>query len=368
MTKVLYALIAAVVACVLSGEAAAKSCEGSWQGPERISFDLSEPTSGEALTLDTAALQDRFTELTNKAGAEAGTLALIAPDGGVETAAVGVEPSDAFWWASATKLVTAALIHQLTEEGVLSLDDTLARWGIDVPGASDITVDQLLRHTSGLFSFNADKKVREKPRYRSPDQLLEIASKHGPDFCPGTNFAYSNTGYLVLGLIAEQATGLRFADLVRLRISEPHGLASLAVVTRKDAPAYVQSPVAGFMTPEALSSIGGAGAMVATASDMALFLRKLLGGEIVSQPTLSNLLQDASPMAGTPMFFGAGMMAITVDDPERPSVWIGHSGGAPRGKGLVVLDTRSGAIIAMAFDRQAPAEAAANTLLKGFGL
>ena len=110
--------------------------------------------------------------------------------------------------ASISKQFTAAAILLLEDEGKLSLDDTVAKW---VPGITDgdkITIRQLLSHTSGLqdywpqdYSFAA----MEKPV--TPQEIIDRWAKKPLDFAPGTQWQYSNTGYVVAGMIVEKAAG-----------------------------------------------------------------------------------------------------------------------------------------------------------------
>jgi len=86
------------------------------------------------------------------------------------------------------KLFTATIIWQLMETGELELQDRLHRWLPGYNGARLIAVDQLLTHTSGVFSFNADKKFRAHEGFTAPEALLKIAARHRFDFCPGTDW------------------------------------------------------------------------------------------------------------------------------------------------------------------------------------
>jgi D-alanyl-D-alanine carboxypeptidase len=143
----------------------------------------------------------------------------------------------AFYWASAGKAFTAVVVLQLVEEGKLKLDDKLARWFPEFPNAKVISLDHLLTHTSGLYSFQNDPTLRSQPGYKSPEILLAVAQAHGNAFCPGEYWAYCNTGYVLLASIVEQVEGQPFHAVVNRRIVDRLGLKH----TRSLAP---NSPVA----------------------------------------------------------------------------------------------------------------------------
>src|SRR4051794_30865069 len=136
---------------------------------------------------------------------------------------------DRFRVGSITKSFVATVVLQLVGEGRLSLDDSVARWlpGL-VPNGRHITVRQLLNHTSGLFSYTDDPRVLAPylQQHNShfvwrPRQLVAIATSHPPLFPPGTAWAYSNTNYVLLGLIVERATGTDLGRQLRQRIFDP---------------------------------------------------------------------------------------------------------------------------------------------------
>lgn len=353
---------------------AASPLAARWEGPPpRVPL----PTGAlpaVAATLPPGALEEKLAALLEasfagfavKAGAPQAAIAVAIPGVGMWTDTYGREDDEppVFWWASVGKLATSALIYQLVDEGVLALDDRLERWFPELPGADAITVDKLLRHTSGLFSFNEDEAHRQQRGYHPPEELLAVAAGHDLLFAPGTNWRYSNTGYLLLGLIAEELTGESFADLVRTRLAEPRGLASLRVITRDDDAPLVAPANQPATTRGEIASIAGAGAIAATPADMLRFLHAWLTGELFAAEHRETALATLYPMFGQPLFSGAGIMVLDVPDPAAPTVWIGHSGGAPGGKGLVVYDLEREVWLALVHNRQAPAEAVANGLLK----
>jgi len=142
-----------------------------------------------------------------------------------------------FRMGSNTKTFVATLVLQLVAEGRLSLDDTVERWlpGIVAGNGNDgrtVTVRHLLQHTSGLYNYTNDLNELASPegyesvRFRSwrPTELVAMAMRHPPNFAPGTHWDYSNTGYILVGMIIEAVTGRTWDIEVRDRVIRPLGL------------------------------------------------------------------------------------------------------------------------------------------------
>src|SRR5256714_9397227 len=111
--------------------------------------------------------------------------------------------------ASNTKSMTAAVIVQLAQEGKLSPDDPVSQYVPSVPNGDNIMIDELLTMRSGLYNLTDAPELavimdRDPTKVWTPEELLAIAFAHPPNFPPGTAYEYSNTNYVLLGLIAEQ--------------------------------------------------------------------------------------------------------------------------------------------------------------------
>ncbi|MEU6273252.1 serine hydrolase domain-containing protein [Streptomyces populi] len=145
-----------------------------------------------------------------------------------------VSPDGSFRMASTSKTLVAVVVLQLEAEGRLSLDDTVDRW---LPGVvrgngndgSRITVRQLLQHTSGIHDdlpgyTTPEEYYRQRHDIYDADQLVARAMAHAPDFPPGGGWGYSNTGYVLLGMIVRRATGLPSHQQIQDRVLRPLGL------------------------------------------------------------------------------------------------------------------------------------------------
>jgi len=129
--------------------------------------------------------------------------------------------------ASITKMVTAVAVLQLVEQGVLRLDATVAELlpGLDLGSADRITVDHLLAHRSGLGDYWNDRCRARRSTLRTIDDYLGIIEGDRPAFAPGTDVAYGNTGFVVLGAVVEAVTGTDYYDHVREHVCRRAGMA-----------------------------------------------------------------------------------------------------------------------------------------------
>ena len=126
--------------------------------------------------------------------------------------------------ASVTKMFTAAMILKLAEAGKLSLDDPLASYLPDFPNAGSITIRELLNHTSGVSDVPKDPQPGFSHRdLKTADQIAEI-SKRPLDFKPGTQFSYSNAGFILLGAVIEKVTGQAWHVAIQEQILQPLGM------------------------------------------------------------------------------------------------------------------------------------------------
>lgn len=117
-------------------------------------------------------------------------------------------PDTAFRLASVTKQFTAAAVLKLAEQGKLSLDDRLSVYAPELPGAENITLYQLLTHTSGLADFTEAPDYEEhRARDHSRAEMIAWIGALKPNFAPGEAWRYSNSGYIMLGVVIERVTG-----------------------------------------------------------------------------------------------------------------------------------------------------------------
>jgi D-alanyl-D-alanine carboxypeptidase len=246
---------------------------------------------------------------------------------------------DRFRVGSATKAFVATVVLQLVGEGKLVLEDTVERWlpGL-VPNGRKITVRQLLNHTSGLFDYAEDRRVlgprlsRIPTRAWAPRELVAIGTSHAPLFTPGTQWAYSNTNYVLLGLIVEAAAGQSLEAELRKRIFAPLHLRNTSLDTKRRiagryAHGYERVGGSGLRDMGSISPTlyWAAGAVVSTADDLARFFRELLRGRLL-RPELLRAMRTT--VAVTPQQqYGLGVFRNRT--PCGGGFFWGHGGGAP---------------------------------------
>jgi D-alanyl-D-alanine carboxypeptidase len=141
---------------------------------------------------------------------------------------------------SVTKTMTATVILQLVQEGLLTLDDPASTFVANVPDGDNITIAQLLDMRSGLYSYTDDpgflRAIEAEPmRVWTPRELLDISFAHPADFAPGSNWNYTNTNYILLGVIMEQVTGQSAPELFQRRLFDPLGMQDTFLPALEDA-------------------------------------------------------------------------------------------------------------------------------------
>lgn len=227
---------------------------------------------------------------------------------------------------SITKMFTTAMIFQLIEEEKLKPDDTLAKFLPQIPNASKITIVQMLGHRSGIPNVRRaqepGKEVNTLPMTK--EEMITMIANGKPDFEPGTKHGYSNSAYLVLGLILEKVTGKSYAEALKERITSRIGLKDTYMATgnidvsKKEALTYMNLGGEWKPMPETHPSIlFSAGAIISTPNDLATFIQALFDGRIVSKENLA-LMQTMKEGEGL------GMEPFTF----AGKTFYGHTGGA----------------------------------------
>ena len=251
-----------------------------------------------------------------------------------------------FQIGSNTKMITATVLMQLKEEGVLTLDDLLSRhlpgFAEALPNGDLITLRQLANHTAGVFSYT-DNAPDGTPgimegdladpdalrRGYTMEELVAFAAEHGqPTFSPGAegHWAYSNTGYILLGLVIERIEGRPLGQSFDARIFEPLGLKDTSYVDGVPGPelglprAYFSAPFDIEATDWNMSQGAAAGAVVSTVDDMHVFIEALLAGNLFALETsLAEMQETVTTSSGTIPNYGIGLAQ------KAEGVW-GHGG------------------------------------------
>ena len=223
---------------------------------------------------------------------------------------------------SISKTFTAAMILQLVEEGKLSLDTKLSRFYPEIPNADQITIEDLLRHQSGLFNFTNDEtylEYMEQPK--SKEELLTIFTEDEPSFKPGEKNDYSNTNYVLLSFILEDLENESYPQILKNRILNPLQLEDTYYggkinTENAEALSYKKQNVWQPTTETDMSIPIGAGALVSTPSDLNEFFTALFNGKIIKPETLEKMKTLKN---------GYGMGLFT--SPFYEKTLYGHTGG-----------------------------------------
>jgi D-alanyl-D-alanine carboxypeptidase len=213
-----------------------------------------------------------------------------------------------------TKSFTATVVLQLVAESKLALGDKLGRWLPGVISNGDaISIRQLLNHTSGIYDYAGDETVLapylagDLTYVFDPLTGVQIAADHGPLFAPGTALSYSNTNYILLGMIVEAVTGNTIATELQARIFEPLQLRDTSFATLSEIEG---SHMHGYwpleegpydVTAWSPSGFGAAGAILSNADDVARFYRALLDGRLLPHRLLKAMRTiDPAATGGVP--------------------------------------------------------------------
>jgi D-alanyl-D-alanine carboxypeptidase len=211
-----------------------------------------------------------------------------------------VSNDSVFRIGSVTKQFTAVALLLLAEEGKISLQDKLSKYYPNFPRANDITLDQMLHHTSGIFNYTSEPNFGvDGMIHRSTDEMVEFIGKLPKlqDFEPGTNWSYSNSAYFILGGVVEKASGASLAEVFKTRLFTPLGMTHSALddeteIVAGRARGYAGS-ASGKFTNAAFISMsipGGAGSVRSTAADLVKWNAALFGGKILKSASLAAML------------------------------------------------------------------------------
>lgn len=277
--------------------------------------------------------------------------------------------ADHFRIGSNTKTFVIGVLLQLVDEGKLNLDDPLSRFsiGVAVPNAAHITVRELCNMRSGLFEAFDSPQVQHMKltpqMHFDPRTIVGWAVKQKPYFAPNKGYHYSNTNYLILGLIVENVTKRRVGDEIRTRLLVPFGLTQTSY---PDTQAMPDPWARGYgLTPQRtwedvsgtipVSLMGAAGEMISDMGDMKRWIALYTTGK-VSKPATFRALTTCVPTGEGNLAFGLGLGCS--------AGWFGYTGGLPGYNTADYYFPKTGATIVAWVDAQQnkPVPGAANAL------
>ncbi len=272
--------------------------------------------------------------------------------------------------ASQTKMMTSVVVLQMVAEGKLDLDSRLADYlpAVALEGvanADQVTLRQLLSNTSGIPDFDevpgdsglpvfVERILSDPTAPLGPEDLLNIARGQPATSAPGTEYEYSNTNFLLLGMVIEATSGNALAEELQTRIFEPAGMTSTSMksagVMGDLLNSYATNPLNGEtidVTDFALD-LGAEGGVVSSTGDMIRFMNALLLSKTLLPPAqlaeMTNFTEvEVDPATGSTSSFGLGLSMETINGQQ----FIGFSGTSLGTNTSTVLHVQSGTIVSV---------------------
>jgi D-alanyl-D-alanine carboxypeptidase len=263
---------------------------------------------------------------------------------------------------SMNKMFTAVAILQLVEAGKVKLTAPLGTYLPDYPNrdvATKVTIHQLLTHTGGTGDIFGPDSDAHRNQLRTLADYVKLYGKRGPEFKPGSQWAYSNYGFILLGAVIEKVTGHSYYHYVQRHIYRPAGMTRTGSLPEDHAVpdrsiGYTKAPGTTAWAPntDTLPYRGtSAGGGYSTVEDLARFAHTLLSHKLLS-PDATKLLIAGKVKAGPGARYAYGFEdARDADD----NGWVGHGGGAPGMNGDLKIYPKSGYVVAVLANLDPPA-------------
>ena len=275
-----------------------------------------------------------------------------------------MRPEHLFRIASCTKTFVATGLHLLVEDGKVDLDEPISRWFPDIPKAGEMPVRILLNHRSGLPDFETSMPMISDKQWTG-QEIVEFAFAHGVRKEPWHGMEYSNTGYILAGLVIERETGRPYSEHLRKRIFTPLAMKDTWVGTyetfplAREARGYMHAdddekpqwdvsgagdPVDGVWDSTEwfpLSGANAAGDMVSTPHDVVTFLNALFDGRVLGPKLLSEMKDNIKPASfpgSNVVANGHGLLVMKYGDIEIK----GHLGQIPGHTSIMGRDEATG--------------------------
>ena len=263
---------------------------------------------------------------------------------------------------SMNKMFTAVAILQLVEAGKVKLTAPLATYLRDYPNrdvATKVTIHQLLTHTGGTGDIFGPEFDAHRKELRTLADYVKLYGKRGPEFEPGSSWAYSNYGFILLGAVIEKVTRHSYYDYVQQHIYAPAGMTRTGSLP-EDQPvpersiSYTKPPGATAWAPntDTLPYRGtSAGGGYSTVEDLARFARAVLSHKLLNSDTTKLLITGkVKAWPGTRYAYG-------FEDARdaNGNGWVGHGGGAPGINGDLKIYPRSGYVVTVLANLDPPA-------------
>ncbi len=247
---------------------------------------------------------------------------------------VPATPDTVYQIGSLTKQFTAVAVMRLVEQNKITLEESISRYLSGLPDAwGGVTVRHLLNHTAGIKSFTGlpDFLTRLAPYPAGRDQILASVAGEPLEFAPGMRYAYSNTGYFLLGYVIEEVSGQPYAAFLHQNLFAPLGMDATRV---NDPDDIIPCRASGYVwgedrlwnaRPVSLDWVGSAGALVSTVLDLARWDAALGSAGLLSEAGWEQTWTPATLGDGTRTEYGFGWIVGN----RRGCRTLSHGGGIP---------------------------------------
>jgi D-alanyl-D-alanine carboxypeptidase len=277
-----------------------------------------------------AAIDKSVNQLLATSGAPSASIAIVKDGSIVYTNAYGLAkvesktsatPEMRYSIGSVSKQFTAAAVLLLAEEGKLSLDDRVVRWFPELTRSRDVSIRHLLTMTSGYSDFwPQDYVMPGMLQDTTPEKISDAWAKKPLDFEPGSKSQYSNTNYVIAGMIVERASGMPFMEFLQKRIFTPLGMKTVydtdqSALPAADAGRYMRFGL-GPARPAPKEGKGwmfAAGELAMTARDLALWDISVINQSLLQPASYREMQREMQLTAGTGVRYGLGVSVSTVD-------------------------------------------------------
>lgn len=316
------------------------------------SFDFSDSS---ALNPDNLRYQSLLNNMTSS-GVVGVTMSVFHPNTGMWVGSAGIadlhnnvvmKPCNISRVGSTVKMFTATTVLKLAEEGKLNLDDKIAGYlqgdVIDkIENAEVATIRQLIQHSGGLYNYIQNLKfqtasLNDLIREWKPDDLLKYAYNQKAYFRPGEDVRYSNTGYILLGMLIEKIEGKPFYKVFEEKIFIPLGLSMTKFAAEDHVPdGIARGYIDMYSNLQVIESTyfsgwdyySADGGLISNPYDMSIFFQALMNGQIVNQTSLNEMLTWKTPKETDPDFYNIhyGMGIFKIETAEGIAYM--HSGDA----------------------------------------
>lgn len=351
-----------------------------------LAVRLRRPSIGSDIVIDTAAIDKIITDEMTAAKLPGAVVAITGPKGDYSQGYGGLSVNDHYRIASNSKMFVALSVLMQLDVGKLTLDDRLDKYVSGVPNGDKITIRHLLEHRSGVYNYTENWWLTVR-MYLLPtmsitvDEILNLIRGGGSVFAPGTNYAYSNSNFVLLALIVERVTGRSIKDVIADDIIEPLGLTQTSWPTTSSMP---EPHAKGFATWWFLtldrSSFNpdlawACGSLVSTVGDMTKFLGHVNAGSLLSTSTAKLRRTTFCPMPFNvkdrihEIGYGLGLVNLGDGLPATSQYqgYFGHTGLLPGYTSFSYAEPVSGASFVV-FTNLSPASGTViNSLFRMFG-